>query len=196
MSSTTKLLREYIKEIVKESASAHKRLRIFDFDDTLVKTDSAIHVTSADGTKFDLSPGEFAVYDQLPGDVFDYADFEKLINPREIKWVCKILHNVYSKHGPEGIVILTARGSAEPVHQFLDDIGLPDIEVSALGDANPHMKALWIDSRIKRDDLDMVEFFDDSHKNIAAVKELKQLHPEVTIITRHIVHRSIASLHA
>ena len=93
-------------------------------------------------------------------------------------------------------MILTARGSAEPVHQFLDDIGLPDIEVSALGDANPHMKALWIDGRIKRDGLDMVEFFDDSHKNIAAVKELKQLHPEVTIITRHIVHRNIGSLHA
>lgn len=196
MGSSAKLLKEYIKEIVAESRPGGKRLRVFDFDDTLVKTDAMTHVTAADGTKFDLTPREFALHDKQPGETFDYTDFHKLINPREIKWVNRILRNVYDHHGPEGLVILSARSSAEPIEEFLQDAGFVGIEVVALDDASPHTKAAWIDARIKRDHLDLVEFFDDSHKNVAAVKELQQAHPGVKVIARHIVHNRIDSMNA
>jgi hypothetical protein len=194
MSSSTKLLKEYIKEIVAD-ARQKRKLWVFDFDDTLVKTDAKVNVTEANGSKFDLTPGEFAVYEKQPGQVFDYTDFQKLINPRAIKWTNRILHNVYAHHGPERIVILSARSSANPIIQFLQETGLPGIEVVALDDADPHVKATWIDARIRRDGLDEVEFLDDSHKNVAAVRELQHMHPEVRVIARHIDHTRIASLH-
>ncbi len=194
MSSTTKLLREYLSEIVKEARSAHKRLRIFDFDDTLVKTDAMVHVTDRCGVSFDLTPGEFAVYERQDGDVMDYSDFQKLINPRAIRWTNKILHNVYAHHGPTGLVILSARSCKEPIEQFLHDIGMNDVEVVALNNADPLVKARWVDARIRRDGLTEVEFFDDSHKNVAAIRDLERDHPEVKIIARHIVHNRIASL--
>lgn len=189
-----KLLDGYVKEIVNQAQTAQRRLWVFDFDDTLVRTDAKVHVTDAQGKKFDLVPAEFAVYDRLPGDTFDYTDFEKLINPRTIKWMERILHNVYLHHGASSIVIVSARGHEKPIQQFLREKNMADIEVFALNDASPDAKARWIDSRINRDNLHIVEFFDDSHKNVTAVKALKRLHPDVTIIARHIIHTKISSL--
>jgi len=189
-----KLLRKYIKEIVRETRG-QKRLWVFDFDDTLVKTDAMTHVTTSEGKTFDLTPGEFAVYEKQPGDVCDYSDFQKLINPRSIRWTNKILHNVYEHHGSDAIVILSARSTAAPIEQFLKQSGLTGIEVVALDSANPLQKSEWINARIKRDGYDFIEFFDDSYKNVAAVHSLRESHPEVLIVARHIIHRRIASLH-
>lgn len=166
---------------------------MFDFDDTLVKTDACTHVTPASGEKFDLSPGEYALYDRQPGDVFDYTDFEKLINPRPIVWVNRILHNVHTHHGSNALVVLSARSYSKPIRQYLDSIGLQDVEVATLDTAAPEAKAAWINARIRRDSLSRVEFFDDSHKNVAAVSGLRHLFPGVTIIARHIVHNRVAS---
>ena len=51
-----------------------KRLRVFDFDDTLVKTTSFIYITHSDGKKSKLTPGQYAVYNERPGDVYDFRD--------------------------------------------------------------------------------------------------------------------------
>lgn len=188
--SEANLLKEYIKEILRKE-NTFKKLRVFDFDDTLVKTDSLIYVTSSKGKKFALTPGAYAVYKPKRGDVFDYSDFEKLINPREIKWVGHILRKVYQKHGPSGSVILTARGHEDPVRQFLNDINLPGIEIIALNDANPAAKVSWIENRIISQGLTLVEFFDDSYKNAAAASELIKKYPDVLIKVRHVVHHTI-----
>lgn len=167
------------------------RLRVFDFDDTLVKTDSLVGVTKADGTKFKLSPGEYAVYIAEPDDIFDYNDFwDELKNPREIKWVASILKDVYSKYGPEGAVILTARANYKPIRKFLNDLGLQDVFVVALASADPQDKADYIERRIIEDDLEFVEFFDDSPANIKAVAELQNVYKYVTIVPRLLQHRA------
>jgi hypothetical protein len=181
------LLREFINEFINESDDK-KKLRVVDFDDTLVKTDALIHVTDEKGEDFDLSPAEFATYVPEPGDVFDYSDFEELINPQHVKWMVRIISDVYRKYGPEGFVILSARSSSKPIIQFLNDLGLSGVYVVALGNADPKMKADWIDARIKRDKLDLVEFFDDSRKNIEAVKGIQKDHPKTKIIVHHIAH--------
>ena len=62
-----------------------KKLRIFDFDDTLVKTNSFIYVTHKDGRKSKLNPGQYAVYNEKPGDVMDFTDFQKVTDPKLIK---------------------------------------------------------------------------------------------------------------
>ena len=50
-----------------------KKLRVFDFDDTLVKTTSYIYVTN-NGKKRKLTPGQYAIYKEKPGDEFDFKD--------------------------------------------------------------------------------------------------------------------------
>lgn len=185
--NTTDLLRRYIKNLINEEKTI-RRLRVFDFDDTLVLTDAKVWVTDKFGVRFSLTPGEYAIYEKHKEDVMDFSEFHQLINPREIKWVCHILRNVYNKHGSGGLVILSARSSAKPIEQFLVDIGLQDIEVKALSNADPSEKAKWIDIWIRERNLNYVEFFDDSHKNIDAVRQLRHDHPDVKIVLRHVVH--------
>lgn len=183
---STEILKRFIKEVLqKEISRSSKKLRVFDFDDTLVKTSSLIHVTNKSGYQFDLTPGEYAVYEPKVGDTFDFSDFSKLIDPKEIKWTVKILRNILTA-GSEA-VILTARAESEPIQQFLSDAGLPVSQIIALGSSDPQKKADYIESRIKSG-VSVVEFFDDSVKNINAVNQLKLMYPEVKIITRHIVH--------
>ena len=52
-----KLLLENWRQYLKEN-----KLRVFDFDDTLVMTDSVAYLTQADGTERELTPAEFATY--------------------------------------------------------------------------------------------------------------------------------------
>lgn len=168
----------------------HRKLYVFDFDDTLVKTDALVKITTARGKTFFLSPREFATYNPRPGDVYDFSQFDVLLNPREIKWTCDIMRGVYEKRGAAATAVLTARGHDVPVREFLHSINMIDVEVAAIGTSNPLAKAEWIDHKIKKYDLRHVEFYDDSHKNVSAINELRHHHPDVRIITRHIIHRS------
>lgn len=186
----TALLKEFIKELLQEGRSDRK-LRVFDFDDTLVVTDARVWVTNQTGESFSLTPGEYAVYVQNQGDVFDYSEFQQLINPRKITWTSKVFSNVYNKRGGAGVVVLTARGSPEPIIEFLHDIGYNDVEVVALGNSNPQAKADQIERWINERALTFVEFFDDSYKNVTAVKNLQLKYPGTKIVVRHIVHSSI-----
>lgn len=161
-----------------------RKLRVFDFDDTLAKTGSRIHISHGDGTSSALLPGEYAVYEPRADDEFDYTEFKRLIDPKEIPVVTNILRAVTGKRGAEGAIVLTARGSADPVEQFLDIFNLPPVEVIALGTSDPMAKADYVAKRIEEDELTHVEFFDDSEKNVEAVGALKDAYPEVNIVSR------------
>lgn len=183
------LIRLVISERNKTKYPVH---RVFDFDDTLVFTDAKVHIKSKEHGhhKMSLKPAEYAVYEPHEDDDFDYGDFNKLINPKEITRILNIFRKIIDKYGPSGASILTARSASEPVRQFLKDKGFPEgIEIIALGDSNPQKKAEWLSNKIKFDGLKQIEFFDDSYKNIAAAKELKKMHPECRIIVRHIKHK-------
>ena len=181
--SKTYLLKEYVRILLDESKQEQKKLRVFDFDDTLVTTDAKVYVTHADNSRSVLTPGEYAVYVTRSGDTFDYSEFQMLINPRQIKWTGRIVNNIYRAHGPGGFIILTARGSSAPVEEFLVDAGLPGVEVVGLGSSDPQAKASWIRERFMSEKLDELEFFDDSIKNIKAVADLNQL-PGITTKVR------------
>jgi len=182
----TKLLSLYVRALIESTTNKKRVLRIFDFDDTLVKTDSRIHVLTASGDKLSLTSGEYAVYAPQYGDKFDYSDFSKLVNPSEIKWTTKILKRIIAKGGE--VVILTARSDPKPVRQFINDINLAYVEVVALGDSDPQKKAEYISRRLDEEDFNEVEFFDDSYKNILAVANISADYPDVKIITRHVTH--------
>ena len=146
-----------------------KKLRIFDFDDTLVKTNSFIYVTHKDGKTSKLSPGEYAVYKERPGDKFDFKDFQQVTNPQLVKGYVELLRRMVNSGGSREVFILTARAAERPVSQFIKDLGISGVKVIALGDNNPEKKADWIEDRVK-EGYDDVFFVDDSPKNIDAVR--------------------------
>ena len=159
-----------------------KKLRVFDFDDTLVKSNSKVYVINK-GKKKTLTPGQFAIYKQKSGDEFDFSDFDKVIEPKQIKSMFKVFKNIYKASGSRRLTILTARASYKPVRQFLKDVGYNDVYVVALGDANPQKKSNWVKSQIEKG-YDDILFLDDSPKNVNAVKKLKQKYPNIKMDAR------------
>ena len=158
-----------------------KKLRVFDFDDTLVKSNSKIHIVN-NGKKKSLTTGEYAIYKAKPGDKFDFSDFSKVIEPKQIKSMFKVFKNIYKASGNRRITILTARAAYKPVRQFFKDVGY-DVYVVALASSNPKDKLNWIETQIQKG-YDDVLFFDDSKKNITTVSKLKKKYPDIQMITR------------
>ncbi len=162
------------------------RFRIFDFDDTLVKSDAKIVVTSKDGTVKELTPGHFAIYEPKPGDKFEFRDFDVDIkNPRPIKYYINILKTVLKGGG--NVIILTARSNPGPIAKFLRDIGITSgVTIATQDSADPAKKRNYIERLITDKGATEIEFFDDSVKFIEAVNTLKKKYPNVKIRTRRV----------
>ena len=167
-----------LKDILLERRS----LSVFDFDDTLAKTDSWVYVKTPDGLEKQLDPGEFAVYKPKKGEEFDFRDFDRpLRNPKLIKKNVDLLKKQLKKGGRK-VTILTARRLGAPISHFFRTIGINPYVV-ALGSADPKKKAEWIENHIKKG-YSPIYFMDDSHKNIKAVDDLKKKYPDVKIQTK------------
>lgn len=169
------------------SEDTTKKLRVFDFDDTLVKTNSYVYVKHSNGKVDKLTPGEYAIYEPKKDDEFDFTDFQKVTEPQEIKGITNLLKTLVRSEGERTISILTARAAYKPVKDYLRDIGMGDIYVAALGNSDPQMKADWIEQKIKSGYND-VYFIDDSHKNVTAVNNLKKKYPNIKLRVQHVKH--------
>jgi len=164
-------------------------LRVFDFDDTLAKSDAFIYVKHKDGSESKLDPAEYAKYNSKTTDVFDFRDFNKMLNnPKLIQKNFKLLQRMLDNPNKK-VTILTARKLAYPVTKFFKDEFGMDVYVVALGSNNPKDKSDWIEQHIKKGYTD-IAFMDDSSKNIRAVDKLKLKYPDVRIKT-HLVREHI-----
>lgn len=164
-----------LKDMISRSLFVEsKKLRVFDFDDTLVKTTSFIYITHKNGKKSKLTPGEYAVYNEKAGDEFDFSDFSKVQDPQELKKITKVFRRIVQSSGGDGVHILTARAAYKPIRQYLKDIGInmSKIYVTALASNNPKDKADWIEDKIDNEGYDDVYFADDSPKNVEATKKM------------------------
>ena len=164
--------------MIKELASSRK-LRIFDFDDTLAKVKAKVHVRNG-AKRFTLTPAEFAVYNAKPGDMFNFKEFDAIIKTAApIKKNVDLLKTAAESPGVK-TTILTARRLAFPVKLYLKRNYNLDIYVVALGSNDPQQKANYIEKEIKKGYNDIV-FIDDSPKNISAVTALKVKYPSVKL---------------
>ena len=165
------------------SEATVKKLRIFDFDDTLAKVQGHIYVKN-NGVETKLTPAEFAVYDAKPGDKFNFREFNAII-----KKAAPITKNINllkqaASDPTTKTTILTARLLGYPVKKYLkDQFGL-DVYVVAVGGADPIKKSNYIEKEIKKGYNDIV-FIDDSIKNVNAVSKLKEKYPLVKL---NIIH--------
>ena len=165
------------------------KLRIFDFDDTLVKTDATVKVTSPSGEVEEYTPAEFSNHKIDEKNKYDFNEFNKVINPREIKKVTNILRNVLNASGNRDVVILTARDpkSQTAIEDYLSEIGIEPgrLNIVLLASPDPAAKANWIENKIVDGATDIL-FLDDSGKNIKAVKALGKQYPNVKIDAREV----------
>jgi hypothetical protein len=169
------LIKEQEDMIARSLFTESKKLRVFDFDDTLVFTNSFIYVKSIDGKEKKLTPGEYALYNEKPGEEYDFRDFYSVQEPQELKRITKVLRRIINKNKGEGVFILTARPQAVDKHvqKYLKDIGINQkIPVTGLQSNNPKAKADWIEDKIDNEGYDDVYFADDSIKNVNAVKQM------------------------
>jgi hypothetical protein len=141
-----------------------------------VTTTSYIYVKDSSGKEIKkLTPGQYAVYTEKPGEEYDFRDFYSVQNPQEFKKVTKVLRSIINKSGGDGVYILTARPQAveRHVHQYLKDIGINKrIPVVGLQSNNPKDKADWIEKKIDNEGYDDIYFADDSEKNVEATKTM------------------------
>jgi hypothetical protein len=146
-----------------------KKMSVFDFDDTLVSSESTIEVKHSNGELTALDSAAFAYYQEKGGDNINFTDFNHVTKPRIVKKNMDALKEAV-KAGDK-VVILTARpkGSASAVKKFLGSLGVNGVDVVALESGNPIKKAEWIQKNCGDSD---VEFTDDSSKNTGAVDTL------------------------
>jgi hypothetical protein len=179
---------QYSKVIESKINEGGRILRVFDFDDTIAKSTAFIYVKHKDGSESKLDPAQYAKYNSKTTDVFDFRDFNKLLNnPKVIKKNFKLLQRMLDNSNKK-VTILTARKLAYPVTKFFKDQGM-DVYVVALGSNNPKDKSDWIEKHIKKGYTD-IAFMDDSSKNIRAVDKLKSKYPDIRIKT-HLVREHI-----
>ena len=165
-----------LKDMISRSLFVEsKKLRVFDFDETLALTKSFIYVKLPNGTEKKLTPGQYAVYKEKPGEEYDFRDFYSVQEPQELKRITKVLKRIIGKNGGDGVYILTARPQAVEKHvqQYLKDIGINQrIPVVGLQSNDPKSKSDWVEKKIDSEGYDDVYFADDSIKNVNQMKSM------------------------
>lgn len=148
---------------------------VFDFDDTLAVTVTAIKVLNKDGMVVNrLTSEQFSKYEPLDGDTFDFSDFtnvEQIVSatPRKlIDFACTVAMENHS------IYILTARRNAVAgaIHLFLALFGIT-ATVICVGDRGRETASYKADElRAIEANHSKVYFYDDDEKNLAVARTI------------------------
>lgn len=156
-------LSEILSELV-----GRKTLHVYDFDDTIVQTQTPVVVVDSDGNRRELSSHEYATYLPKPGETFDFTEFDKMIRS-SVPIKANIDQLKASLNNPNiKTTILTARRVAFPIMKHLRDTYKMNVYVIGVGSSNPELKADYIEREVQRGYIN-VKFVDDSEKNLAAV---------------------------
>ena len=154
-----------------------KKIRVFDFDDTLARTKSNVLYTMPDGTTGAIDAATFAKEAgnmEAEGAQWDFSEFSKVMQGSKgpLLDVAKIIAD---KRGTKDVFVLTARpaNAAGPIKEFLASMGLdiPLANITGLGDGAPAAKAGWIMGKAAEGYNDFY-FADDHTGNVKAVKDV------------------------
>jgi len=173
----------YAKTVDKALANARKldapvkKIRVFDFDDTLAQTKSIVFYTKADGTEGQLTAEEFAekgadLVDQ--GAVMDFSDFN-IVRDGKRGPLFNVAKKIKDARGNEDLFVLTARApeSQNAIYEFLKSEGLEfkRENIIGLGNSTGAAKASWIVGKAAEGYNDFY-FADDAFGNVEAVRDV------------------------
>ena len=153
-----------------------KKIRVFDFDDTIATSKSIVFYTKVDGTKGQLTAEEFAVKGAdlvNEGAVMDFSDFN-LVREGKRGPLFNIAKKIKEARGNEDLFILTARApeSQQAIYEFLKAEGLEfkKENIIGLGNSTGEAKANWIVDKAAEGYNDFY-FADDAYQNVRAVRD-------------------------
>ena len=153
-----------------------KKIRIFDFDDTLATTKSDILFTSPDGTKGKLNAEEFASNGSSMIDLgfkFDFSEFNKVTDGKRGP-LFNLAKTIKDARGNEDLFVLTARApeAQTAIYEYLKSQGLEfKIDnIIGLGNSTGGAKAAWVIEKAAEGYNDFY-FADDATQNVKAVRD-------------------------
>ena len=164
-------------ELARKLDQPVRKIRVFDFDDTLARTKSNVLYTMPDGTTGKIDAATFAKEAgrmEAEGAKWDFSEFSKVMQGSKgpLLDVAKIIAD---KRGTKDVFVLTARpaDAAGPIKEFLASMGLdiPLANITGLGDGAPQAKAGWIMGKAAEGYNDFY-FADDHTGNVKAVKDV------------------------
>ena len=173
--SKAKTIDEALKQAKKLNAPV-KKIRVFDFDDTLATTESDVLFTAPDGTKGKLNAEEFATQGKSlldQGYKFDFSEFNKVTKGAEGP-LLKIAKKIKDARGNEDLFVLTARApqAQQAIYEFLKSQGVEfkKENIVGLGNSTGAAKANWIVDQAGKGYNDFY-FADDAIQNVQAVRD-------------------------
>jgi len=154
-----------------------KKIRVFDFDDTLATSKSMVIVNMPNGSSKKINATEFAKQAadlELQGAKFDFTEFSKVVDGKKGP-LFSVAQKIASVRGTEDVFVLTARPqeAAGPIKAFMkaNGIDIPLANITGLGDGTAQAKAGWIMGKAA-DGYNDFYFADDAVKNVKAVKDV------------------------
>ena len=152
-----------------------KKARVFDFDDTVARTNSKVFA-ERDGKRKVLTAEEFAKQGKDLVDAgwkMDFSDFNRVVEGKKGP-LFELMKKMKEAAGDRDMFILTARApeSAPAIKEFLDAMGIkiPLENITGLGNSTGQAKADWLVGKAAEGYNDFY-FADDAPQNIKAVKE-------------------------
>jgi hypothetical protein len=164
-------------QIARNPFAPEKGISVFDFDDTIARSNSKVSYTLPDGTQGKINATEFALQSadlEAAGATFDFSEFNKVVEGKKGP-LFDLAMRRQDKFTSKDIFILTARPqeAAIAIHAFLKGLGLtiPIENITGLADGRPSAKSDWIISKAA-EGYNNFYFADDAYKNVKAVQDV------------------------
>jgi FMN phosphatase YigB (HAD superfamily) len=171
-----------------------KKVRVFDFDDTLAHTHEKVVVKNKKtGEMRQLTSAEFAQYKPHPDEHLDFSEFNDIKAGIPLKPADNIARNASRKK--REVVVLTARPmvAAPAIRKYLKGRGIrgKKLTILAVGSSDPNAKRVALKDHLLRGKKlpSHVEFMDDHRANVEAVGQLQKEFPKTKFKLR------VAKLH-
>ena len=212
-----KLLLENWREYLAEESQPIKKLRIFDFDETIAYTDAEVRAKPPEGKEIGFPDQQS--WDDFIEDVgsveaaeeagwsFDFSDYSSVLNPEENEMITKIIADLIAankRNSERELYVITARGpeARGPIRMYLKSLGL---------DPRAFKNVIGVAGGSKRDEIEKIiqkhqdeegnttiesiHFFDDSDIHLDDVKQLRSDFPAIEDIRiKKVVPGDIISL--
>jgi len=186
-----------LKGLVDDKSAKQNKLVIFDIDDTLVYTQTKVHVIKDGQIVTSLNSHDFTHYKLKPGESFDFGDFR---NAREffdnskpnIPMMNQLKRDINTGNK---VVMVTARADFDDKELFLDTfrkfgVDINKVHVYRAGNSNQgtteERKKLIIKKLLNNGKYDKAIMYDDAKPNLHTFMELKKEHPETRFYAWHV----------
>lgn len=174
-----------------------KKLVVFDIDDTLVHTQTQVHVIKHGQVIRSLNSHDFTHYRLQPGETFDFGDFR---NAREffnnarpiIPMMDQLKHDINTGNH---VVMVTARADFDDRELFLDTFRKYGVDMNQVhvyragnmkGNSTEEKKKIIIRNLLNQGHYAKAIMYDDAVPNLNSFMELKQEYPRTKFYAWHV----------